>query len=123
MTRGSNISFNTLKRGTTLFFLVGFTFFAFASIGGDKNKSKSKAVGSSFLPLRTAKGFTLKSGSSYRGNIILKEERVHGAISYNSLITYQKGNSTYILPNRYRIPVSTQKTSLQLINLRFKLCK
>ena len=123
MTRGSNILFNSFKKFTILFFLVGFTFFAFASIGGEKNKSKSKAVASSFLPLKTSRGFTLKSGPNYRGNIILKEEKVHGAISYHSLITYQKGNSTYILPNRYRVPVSSHKTNLQLINLRIKLCK
>jgi hypothetical protein len=112
-----------MKKLAILMLCVGLTFFAVASIGGDKNKSKPKAVASNFLPLRTSKGYTLKSGPSYRGNIILKEERTPGAITYNSLITYQKGTSTYILPNKYRVPVQSSKSNLQLINLRIKLCK
>lgn len=107
------------------FLLIGITFFAVASIGGDKNRSKASAVKAGFTPLRTSRGFTLKAGPNYRGSLILKEERNSDHISYNSLVTYSKGNATYILPNKYKVSVSpnTTKSNLQLLNLRIKLCK
>lgn len=114
-----------VRKAAISFVLVGLTFFAVASIGGDKNKAKSSVVKAGFTPLRTAKGFTLKAGPSYRGNLILKEERTSNYVSYHSLITYSKGNATYILPNRYKVSVTPNntKSNLQLLNLRIKLCK
>jgi hypothetical protein len=105
--------------------LLGITFFTFASIGGDKNKSKNSSLQSGFTPIRTSRGFTLKEGLSYRGSMILKQEKSPNFISYNSLVTYQKGNSTYILPNKYRVSLTPEvnKTNLQLLQLRIKLCK
>ncbi len=107
--------------------LLGFTFFTFASIGGDKNKSKKNSLQSGFTPIRTTRGFTLRDGLNYRGSLILKHEKTADFISYNSLITYQKGNVTYILPNRYRAPLKSEqinlKSNLQLLQLKIKLCK
>lgn len=107
------------------FVLIGLTFFAVASIGGDKNRSKSNTIKAGFTPLRTAHGFTIKTGPNYRGSFLLKEERNANYALYNSLITYTKGNATYILPNKYKLSVSqnNSKSNLQLINLRIKLCK
>lgn len=108
------------------FILIGLTFFAVASIGGDKNKTKGNAIKAGFTPLKTARGFTLKAGLNYRGSLILKEERTANYVNYNSLVTYSKGNATYILPNKYRVSVSpnnSSKSNLQLLNLRIKLCK
>ncbi len=105
--------------------LIGFTFFAFASIGGDKNKSKSTSVKAGFSPLKTASGFTLKSGLNYRGSVILSQQKSDKYITYTSLVTYQKGNTTYILPNKYKVYLepSATRSSLQLLNLHFKICK
>ncbi len=107
--------------------LLGITFLTFASIGGDKNKSKKTSLQSVFTPIRTTRGFTLKDGLNYRGSLVLKHQKTADYISYNSLITYQKGNATYILPNKYRVPVRpqevTSKSNLQLLQLRIKLCK
>ncbi|MEJ7768449.1 MAG: hypothetical protein WKF89_11605 [Chitinophagaceae bacterium] len=105
--------------------LTGLTFLAVASIGGDKNKSKASSLKEGFTPLRTSRGFTLKAGPAYKGSVILKEERTANSVSYKSLITYTKGNSTYILPNNYKVSVASinTKSNLQLINLRIRLCK
>lgn len=105
--------------------LVGVTFFAFASIGGDKNRAKSSSVKSGFSPLKTSSGFTLKSGLNYRGSVLLNEERTAKYITYTSLITYQKGNATYILPNKYKVYLGSDnnKSSLQMLNLHIKICK
>jgi hypothetical protein len=119
----ANISFYTRKI-FIIFVLTGLTVISFGSIGGGGSKSKS-LIKSDFIPLRTSRGFTLKAGPNYRGSMIVKEERTTHYISYNSLVTYQKGNSTYILPNKYRIYLSpnNSKNSLQMVNLRIKLCK
>ncbi len=115
-----------LRKMTISAILLGLTFFAFASIGGDKNKSKNTSLQTGFTPVRTSRGFTLKEGLNYRGSMIIKQEKTFNYLSYNSLVTYQKGNATYILPSRYKIPLKSEdlnKSSLQLLQLRIKLCK
>lgn len=107
--------------------LIGLTFFTFASIGGDKNKTKNKSLQSGFTPIRTSRGFTLKNRLNYHGSLITSQEKTTDFISYNSLVTYQKGNVTYILPNKYKVPLKSEeissKSNLQLLQLRIKLCK
>ena len=122
-----NISTINLRKMTISMILLGLTFFTFASIGGDKNKSKNNSLQSAFTPIRTSRGFTLKEGLNYRGSVILRQEKISNFISYNSLITYQKGNATYILPNKYKVSLTpdeiTRKSSLQLLQLKIKICK
>ncbi len=111
----------------TISMLLGLTIFTFASIGGDKNKAKNTSLHSNFTPVRTIRGFTLKEGLTYRGSMILKQEKSINSILYSSLITYQKGNSIYILPNKYKVPLragaASAKSNLQLLQLKIKLCK
>ncbi len=105
--------------------LIGFTIFAFASIGGGKSKSKIKSVKAYFTPVRTNSGFAIRSGSTYKGSMVLKTERTANYISYNTLNTYKKGNSTFILPNKYRLQLApnTSKSNMQFLNLKIKLCR
>jgi hypothetical protein len=105
---------------------IGVTAFAFASIGGGGNNSKAKRVSDGYIPVRTTQGFSLKSSLAYRGTIITNEQRSGNYIAFNSLVTYRTGNTTYILPNRYKVATSCQnqmRSNLQLLNLRFKLAK
>lgn len=105
--------------------LIGLTYITYASIGGGKNKSKNSLHKSGFTARKTSKGFSIKAGLNYRGSVILNEERTPSHIAYNSLITFQKGNATYILPNKYKVSLvpSTGRSNLQMLNLRIKLCK
>lgn len=106
--------------------LIGVTAFAFASIGGGGNKSKDKRVNTGYTPIRTSHGFTLKAGPSFRGTLILNQEKSRNYLAFNSLVTYKSGNTTYILPNRYKLTTGCQhqaKSSLQLLNLKVKLGK
>jgi hypothetical protein len=106
--------------------LVGITVFTFASMGGGK-KSKGKKLTASYVPVRTSQGFTLKSGPTYRGSLILSEQKERNYIAFNSLVTYQNGNTTYILPNKFKVQTSScqnqMKSNLQLLNLKIKLGK
>jgi len=118
---------STAKKALISFILIGFGALAIASMGGGGgNKTKDKAIKPEFTPIRTTNGFTLKAGPSYHGSIIFGQEKNKNLISYNSIVTYQKGNTTYILPCKYKLQtagVSPSGSSLQLFNLKIKLHK
>lgn len=114
----------TLKITAVLLF-TGFTFAALGSIGGGSKTKNSNLLKAEFSPIKTNRGFTLRNGLRYTGSIFLKSERTNSYINYNTLVTYQKGNTTYILPNHYKVFLTTSdvKSNLQLLNLRIKLSK
>jgi hypothetical protein len=98
---------------------------AIASMGGGGSKAKDKTVKPEFTPIRTTNGFTLKAGPAYHGSFLLSQEKNKNLVSLNSIVTYQKGNTTYIIPCRYRLQpsASTGGSSLQLFNLKLKIHK
>ncbi|MFT3936050.1 MAG: hypothetical protein QM726_20635 [Chitinophagaceae bacterium] len=105
--------------------LVGIGAFAIASMGGGGNK-KEKTAKPEFTPIRTTNGFTLKAGPSYSGSMLFGQQKSNNVISYNSIVTYQKGNTTYILPVKYKLQTSAASqsgSSLQMFNLKIKIHK
>jgi hypothetical protein len=125
MLKSSKISFSHCRIATIILVLVGFTVFTFASIGGGKNKSRNSFVKEEYKPIRTSQGFTLKSGAQYRGSMIVREVKTSSHVTYNSLVTFQKGNTTYILPNKYKLSIapSSNHSNLQMLNLKIRICK
>jgi hypothetical protein len=117
------ISKSSTKKVLASFVLIGFAAFALASMGGGKSKTKNKSIRADITPVRTINGFTLKAGPAYHGSIIFAQEKTNSVISFNSIITYQKGNTTYILPYKYKLQNSCyqSKSSLQMFNLRLKI--
>jgi hypothetical protein len=96
---------------------------AVASSGGGKKKSEAplKPI---YTPIRTTNGFTLKAGPSYTGSHILSSERTRNFVTYNTVVTYQKGNTVYILPQQVKMNAKpTFKTNLNLLDLKIKLHK
>jgi len=99
---------------------------AFASKGGggDKNKANSP-LKTNFTPIRTTNGFTLKAGPSFSGSILLGTEKTANYVSFNTLVTYEKGNSIYIMPYRYKVNSSlfqhNSNNSLQLLDLHINV--
>jgi len=107
--------------------VVGLSF-ASKGGGGDKKTNKNTSVlKTEFTPIRTTSSFTLKAGPSYGGSIMLNQERTRTTISFNTLITYQKGNSLFILPYKYTVNIPNladdNKSSLQLLDLRIRMHK
>ena len=113
------------KKALTCLVMFGFAALAFGSIGGGENKSKKKSVKTDFIPIRTTNGFTLKTGPSYHGSLIFSQEKVKDVVFFNTVITYQKGNTTYILPYKYKMQSCSfqSKSSLELINLKVQMHK
>lgn len=113
------------KKLLASFLLVSAGILALASMGGGGSKAKDKTVKPEFTPIRTTNGFTLKAGPVYRGSMIFGQERNKNLVSLNSIVTYQKGNTTYMIPCRYRVQTTTPQpaSSLQLFNLKLKIHK
>lgn len=96
---------------------------AVASSGGGKKKSETplKPI---YTPIRTTNGFTLKAGPSYAGSHIFSSERSRNFITYNTVVTYQKGSTVYMLPQQVKMNTKpTFKTNLNLLDLKIKLHK
>ncbi|HEX6180081.1 MAG TPA: hypothetical protein VFZ47_02490 [Chitinophagaceae bacterium] len=127
MTRPRTI-FQTLARKSAICFaLTVIAILTFASKGGGGgDKNKNVPVTSQFTPIRTTNGFTLKSGPVYRGSQLFSQQKKNDVITLNSVITYKKGNTTYILPYRYRmnLPTNTaKKNNLNVVDFKINLRK
>jgi hypothetical protein len=127
------LKLTTIKPGKLLkgmlvcLLLVGAVVFAFASKGGGGEKKKNNtAIKADFKPIRTISGgFTLRSGPAYGGTYLLSREKdSRGFMSVNTLVTYQKGNTVFIQPYRYRLNYSSSpKSNLQLLDLKIQMHK
>ncbi|MEP6746367.1 MAG: hypothetical protein ABJB86_01505 [Bacteroidota bacterium] len=120
------MSISFAKKALASLLLVGVGALAIASMGGGGNKSKDKAVKPEFTPIRTTNGFTLKTGTVYRGSMLFNQQKTNNLLSLNSIATYQKGNTIYILPCKYKLqasPATEPGSSLQMFNLRIKIHK
>ncbi|MCF1714675.1 hypothetical protein L0U88_08565 [Flavihumibacter sp. RY-1] len=100
---------------------------AVASMGGEKKAKKASKATEDFVPIRTTAGFTLKAGPSYKGSLGFNSSKVtNGTLSINTLVTYQKGNTTYIMPYNSRISVGKTtpcNSSTQMLNLKVRINK
>lgn len=106
---------------------LGFAGFAGASMGGEKKNKKTTKATEEFIPIRTTAGFTLKAGPSYKGSLGFNSSKTNnGTLAINTLVTYQKGNTTYIMPYNSRISVGKPvpcNSSTQMVNLKVRINK
>jgi hypothetical protein len=120
--------YTTLARKSAICFaLTAMAILTFASKGGGGgDKDKKLPITSQFTPIRTASGFTLKAGPVYRGSHLFTQEKKKDAVLFNSVVTYQRGNTTYILPYRSKVTLPSKncmKSNLNVVDLRINLRK
>ena len=72
---------------------------------GRKIKSKPTLNITAPSNLRNAIPFNIKTGLTYKGSLLNSRQTLGSSIMNNSLITYQKGNTTYIIPYKSKITV------------------
>jgi hypothetical protein len=107
--------------------LVAIVGLAFASKGGGGDKQKANTpLKTNFVPIRTTTGFTLKVGPTFSGSTIISTQTTREYVSFNTLITYQHGSMTYILPHTYKINSSVylrnnSGSNLSLLDLRINM--
>ena len=104
-----NIFKLVLTRKLATLFLIALSVAAFATLGDGKSKGKKSSLLNS-KPTITPGKFTMKSGYQYRGSQIINQQNQNNTFTRNSLVTYQKGNMTYILPVKTVIPQKIKVT-------------
>jgi hypothetical protein len=102
---------------------------AFASKGGDKNKKRNTTnLKTDFVPIRISAAFALKNGFTYTGSHIFSVQKENSTFSLNSIVTYQRGNTTFIVPYKYKVNtsafnISPAKSNLQMLDLKISMHK
>jgi hypothetical protein len=98
---------NILKRKLVTALLVTASVASFATLGDGGGKKNTTTYSKSLLSTKSYnynyKTFSLKSGYNYRGSSPLSLHDENKYIMLNTVITYQKGNSTYILPMKKKV--------------------
>jgi hypothetical protein len=92
-----------LKKKIATAVLITASVAAFATIGdGGGKKGQTKSTYSSKFSY-SAKNFSLRSEYNYKGNNILNSQSAPKFIVLNTTITYQKGNTTYVMPLKKKV--------------------
>ena len=90
------------KKVAVIVILLASTFGAFATLGDGKGKPRQKSLLTRTVEFKNPGVFSLKSTYDFRGNHIINEEK-NQFLFINTTVTYQKGNTTYILPLKRKV--------------------
>jgi hypothetical protein len=95
------------RRITVVFVLAASAISAFAVLGdkGRGPRGRSLLSNESFAFSRGS--FSLKTNYNFRGSQIINPSRAGEYIDLNTMVTYQKGNTTYIVPLKKKIYINT----------------
>ena len=103
-----------------------FSTFTFACKGGG-DKKKHRDTPGMFSPIDAASSFTLKKAPLYSGSVITIRPQTDNRISINAMVTYQRGNTTVILPYQYKLsfaPASqSSRNNLQFLGVKIQMLK
>ena len=110
-----NRTYKILLALTLLFLVVNV---AIADRGtGRKNKTKVVLNIATPSTLKNSIQFNLKSGLTYKGSLLTNQQSLGRAILNSSIITYQKGNTVYIIPYKNKIIMPTTQQGFSGIRL------
>jgi len=90
-----------LKRKIATVVLIGASVATFAALGDDGGKKSLKSP--TVADKLGSKTFSLRSNYTYRGDNLLTIKQSSRFIVLNTVVTYQKGNATYILPLKKKV--------------------
>src|SRR5688500_9458963 len=101
----TTINHHTKRKLITLICITA-SLVTFAALGDGKKDGSKKAQQKSLLSVKTNtynfKTVSLKSRYNYRGNSIFNPHQ-DKYITLNTVASYQKGNTTYILPMKKKV--------------------
>jgi hypothetical protein len=119
---------NALRLITVSVLLFAVTGLGFASKGGG-DKKKHREFENSFTPINASSTFSLKKAQPlYTGSMVTFHTQTDNRISLSSMITYQHGNTTLILPYQYKVEIGSVtanggKSNLQFLGVRIQMSK
>lgn len=91
--------------------LCSLAYVAIADRGGFGRRNKIHFNIITLNTLKSSIGFNLKSGLAYKGNAVLSYQQIGNSIFANSIVSYQKGNTIYILPYKQKVMVQSYTPS------------
>jgi hypothetical protein len=100
MTRKTTIINCLIKRKIATAILIMASMAAFATLG-DGGKNDRRAIGST--ERLTSRNFSIRSQYNYRGNNLFSTQKSNKYITLNTVVTYQKGNATYVVPLKKKV--------------------
>jgi hypothetical protein len=102
------ISFKFPGRTLAVIALISLTTVAAFATLGDGRVKKSKTNQSLLTNKATTTSFSLRSGYNFRGSQVINTQ-AKSFVSLNTVLTYQKGNTTYIVPLKKKVLLPTVK--------------
>lgn len=108
MLQSHNILFHKIMRIFSALVIVMTVSATVYAIDGIVMKSKSSR--SNFSNMKKHLSLSLRDGFSYRDNKAFGYKRHGNTVMFNNVITYQKGNVTYIIPYKNRVVLNKFKT-------------
>ena len=94
------------RRATVGFLLAASAISAFAVLGDKEKNAKNHSLSNPVTSV-APKTLSLKSNYSFRGSQIINPVQSNQYINLNTVLTYQKGNNTYIVPLKKKIYITT----------------
>jgi hypothetical protein len=106
---------STIKRRKLVIalLLVCATHFSMGSFTGtvdEKAKSKYSLKNFNKNFYKKTSPFSLTVGFRFKGTQIMSQQKDVTGITYNSMMRYEKGNSTYIYPYKHKVSIPAFKT-------------
>jgi hypothetical protein len=96
-----------IVRRTTAVLLLAISAVSAFAILGDKGKTPRNRSILSNQNFTSPGNFSLKSNYNFRGSQIINPAKPSQYINLNTVLTYQKGNTTYIVPLKKKIFITT----------------
>lgn len=116
-----NPMFKKAKMIVIILMLSGIGFSAMADKGiGKKNKSKVSLNINAGNSLRNSIALNLKSGLKYTGSLLANQQTNGTSYLNNTLLTYQKGNTVYIIPHKQVFAIPEMKQGYTGVKLIIK---
>ena len=107
------------KKILLLSILTGTMLVSFADRGiGKKAKTKIVLKINTNNSIKNSISFNLKAGLKYKGSLLSNVQQQNNSLIASEIVTYQKGNSIYIVPYKQKIIVPEIKqgyTGLKLV--------
>ena len=98
-----------IARRTAVIILLAVCAVSSFAVLGDKGKTPRSSTLLSNKNFTVVRGnFSLKSNYNFRGSQVISQSQKNEYISLNTVVTYQKGNTTYIVPIKKKILITTQ---------------
>jgi len=102
------------RRTTVVLLLAVCAISAFAVLGdkGKTPKNRSLLSNQSFTVVRGS--FSLKSNYNFRGSQVIDPTEKNEYINLNTVVTFQRGNTTYVVPLKKKIFITTQSAGFTI---------